>query len=310
MVSSLARPRPLCLLLAGLLLLICRSAEAASPLYDAVTRNDVRSVQTAILMGEAVNAPQEFGRTALHEAARSGYSQVVRLLLGSGADVDAKNLSGLTSLHLAAIWGHREVGELLLANCADVEARNVDRSTPLHLAVAAGHQDLAALLLANGASVNAERRGRVTPLRVALNYRHRELADMLRSSAGLVDAARVGALEGRLPAVGAVPPPSVEPVPDPSAARRGSVEHVQELLTELDYSPGEIDGSLGVRTVESIRGFQAEIGQVVTGAISECLVSRLEASVRQTGAAALDGVDLSDPTTPQPAEPRSSARIP
>ena len=310
MVSSPARPRPSCLLLAALLLLICQSAEAASPLYDAVTRNDVRSVQTAILTGEAVNAPQEFGRTALHEAARSGHSQLVRLLLASGADVDAKNLSGLTSLHLAAIWGHREVGELLLANCADVEARNVDRSTPLHLAVAAGHQDLAALLLANGAPVNAERRGRVTPLRVALNYRHWELADLLRSRAGLVDAARVGALEGRLPAVGAVPPPGVEPVPDPSAARRGSVKHVQELLTELDYSPGTIDGALGARTVESIRNFQAEIGQVVTGSISECLVSRLETGVSQSSDGAVDGVDLSDPPTRQPGEARSSARIP
>ncbi len=310
MVSSLARMRTLHMLLAGLLLLICRSADAASPLYDAVIRNDVRSVQTAILAGEDVNAPQEFGRTALHEAARSGRSQVVRLLLDRGADVDARNPSGLTPLHLAAIWGHRAVGELLLANCADVKATNVDRSTPLHLAVAADHRDLAALLLANGAPVNAERRGRVTPLRVALSYRHWELADLLRSRAGLVDSARVGALEGRLPAVGAVPPAGVEPVPDRGAARRGSVEQVQELLTELDYTPGPIDGALGARTIESIRDFQEDIGQIVTGSISECLVSRLLARVRQTRDVARDGVDLSDLPVPQPSDARSRVRIP
>ncbi len=309
-VSSLARPRTFYLLLAGLLLLICRSAEAVSPLYDAVTRNDVRSVQTAILAGEDVNAPQEFGRTALHEAARSGHSQVMRLLLNSGAEIDARNPSGLTPLHLAAIWGHRGAAELLLANCADVEATNVDRSMPLHLAVAADHADVAALLLANGAPVNAERRGRVTPLRVALNYRHWELADLLRSRAGLVDAARVGALEGRLPAVGTVPPAGVEPARDLATARRGSVEQVQELLTELDYTPGPIDGALGARTIESIRDFQAQIGQVVTGSISDCLISRLEARVRQTRDVAPDGVDLSDPAVPEPGEARSRVRIP
>ncbi len=308
--SSLARPRPLYLLSAGLLLLICRSAEGASPLYDAVTRNDLRSVQTAILAGEDVNAPQEFGRTPLHEAARSGHSQLVRLLLNAGAEIDVRNPSGLTPLHLASIWGHRGAAELLLANCADVEATNMDRSMPLHLAVAADHRALAALLLANGAPVNAERRGRVTPLRVALNYRHWDLADLLRGRAGLVDAARVGALEGRLPAVGTVPPAGVKPVPDLATARRGSVEQVQELLTELDYTPGPIDGALGARTIESIRDFQEDIGQIVTGSISECLVSRLLARVRQTRDVARDGVDLSDLPVPQPSDARSRVRIP
>ncbi len=310
MVSSLVRSRTFRTVLAGLLLLICRSAEAASPLYDAVTRNDVSSVRAAIVAGDDVNAPQEFGRTALHEAARSGRSYVVRLLLGSGANIDATNPSGLTPLHLAAIWGHADVAGLLLANCANVAATNLDRSTPLHLAVARGHQDLVAQLLANGAAVNAERRGRVTPLRVALNYRHWELADLLRSRAGLVDAARVGALEGRLPAVGAVPPAELESVPDPGAARRGSVEHVQELRTDLDYTPGPIDGALGARTVESIRSFQAEIGQVVTGSINECLVSRLEARLRQSQDVVPDGVDLSDRAVPRQGNAGPRARIP
>jgi ankyrin repeat protein len=298
MVSTLACPRAIGVLLASLLLAIWRPAAAASELYDAVMRNDVASVEAAIGEGAAVNNRQEYGRTALHLAARSGYSEVGALLLVNGAEVDARNPAGLTPLHMAAIWGHRDAAELLVENCANVNAESVDRSTPLHLAVAGGHRDVAELLLANDASVNAQRRGRVTPLRVALNYRHGEIAALLRSSAGLVDAARAGLVEGQLPEVAAVSPEiATEPDDPPGGARRGSVEHVQQLLTDLGYAPGPVDGRTGELTIGSIVSFQSEIRQVPTGRIGKCLVSRLEAAVRRSGDVAPDEVEVSGETT-------------
>ncbi len=280
--SLLACPRAIGILVAALLFAVCRPAPAASPLYDAVTRNDVATVRAEILRGADVNARQDYGRTPLHIAARSGHSEVAALLLAGGAEIDAANPSGLTPLHMSAIWGQADVAELLLANCAEVDAENVDRSTPLHLTVASGHSEVAELLLANGAEVNAQRRGRVTPLRVALNYRRWELAALLRDRAGLVDAARVGATDGGLPEVAAISPEiASDPADERRPGRRGRVEHVQELLTELGYDPGPVDGRMGGRTIESIRSFQSEIRQVVTGAIGACLVFRLEATVRE-----------------------------
>lgn len=298
MVSPLACPRAIGVLWIGLLLAIWQPPAAASDLYDAVMRNDVVSVEAAIAEGAAVNARQESGRTALHLAARSGYSEVGALLLVNGAKVDARNSARLTPLHMAAIWGYRDVAELLIENCANVDAVSVDRSTPLHLAVAGGHRDVAELLLANDASVNAQRRGRVTPLRVALNYRHEEVVALLRSRAGLVDAARVGLVEGLLPEVAAVSPETAFESDDtPGGARRGSVEHVQQLLTDLGYAPGPVDGRTGEQTMGSIVSFQSEIRQVPTGGISECLVSRLEAAARRAREAARNEVEPSGENT-------------
>lgn len=267
---------------AGLWLALVTSASADPALFDAVTRNDVAGVRAALLAGADVNARQEHGRTALHEAARAGHSEVAALLLAAGADIEATNPAGLTPLHVAALWGYWDTTDLLLANCADVDATNRDLSTPLHLAAAAGNREVAALLLTHGAEVNAQRRGRVTPLGVAVNHRHWDVADLLRSRSGLIDAARVGAAAGELPEVGAVPPQDLrEPARELWSSPRDGVEHVQEMLAELGYDPGPIDGRLGERTVESIRSFQAEIRQVVTGEIGACLVSQLEASVRE-----------------------------
>jgi ankyrin repeat protein len=54
-----------------------------------------------------VDAKSNGGRTPLHEAAFSGYKDVVELLLANKADVNAKNNDGQTPLHGAAIWGTR-----------------------------------------------------------------------------------------------------------------------------------------------------------------------------------------------------------
>ncbi|KAJ9654638.1 hypothetical protein H2201_008961, partial [Coniosporium apollinis] len=53
------------------------------------------------------------GRTALHEAARSGNEAMVQLLLEKGADSNAKDKGGTTALHLAAILGKEAVVHLL-----------------------------------------------------------------------------------------------------------------------------------------------------------------------------------------------------
>lgn len=50
----------------------------------------------------------------MHEAARLGRKDLVKLLLRSGADPDPRSEYGLTPLALAAQIGHTEIMELLL----------------------------------------------------------------------------------------------------------------------------------------------------------------------------------------------------
>jgi ankyrin repeat protein len=90
--------------------------------------------------GADVNSKDnKWGRTTLLEAANRGHEAVVRLLLGHGADVNAKNEWGQTALHEAAyIWkelyreasrGYEAVVQLLLDRGTDINAKDDDGRT-------------------------------------------------------------------------------------------------------------------------------------------------------------------------------------
>jgi ankyrin repeat protein len=59
----------------------------------------------------------------------------VRLLLAAGADVNRKDLTGQTALHGAARWGWTEVVPFLAAHNANVSAKDAQGMTPLDLAL-------------------------------------------------------------------------------------------------------------------------------------------------------------------------------
>ena len=56
------------------------------------------------------------------------------------------------------------------------------------------------------------------------------------------------------------------------------IHRVQMALTELGYTPGEIDGRMGEQTREAIRTFEADRGWDVTGGISDRLLAELTGS--------------------------------
>lgn len=99
--------------------------------------------------GRKINGLNEsdFQAGPLYWAAQKGNSEVVRLLLASGAQVDLPDLYGCTALHAAAFEGHEETAELLLSNGADPNERDDDQWTPLHAAVLRGHEKLIRLLV-------------------------------------------------------------------------------------------------------------------------------------------------------------------
>ena len=89
------------------------------------------------------------GRTALHYAALSGQTQVVRLLVKKyKCPVECRDNDGDTPLHKAAARGHTRVVEVLLSELgADVEACNKNNNTALHRAALSVHNNVVALLV-------------------------------------------------------------------------------------------------------------------------------------------------------------------
>jgi peptidoglycan hydrolase-like protein with peptidoglycan-binding domain len=53
------------------------------------------------------------------------------------------------------------------------------------------------------------------------------------------------------------------------------VLRAQQLLSELGYNPGPLDGIPGPRTRAAIESFQQSLGQPVTGQVTPGLLDRL-----------------------------------
>lgn len=76
------------------------------------------------------------------------------------------------------------------------------------------------------------------------------------------------------------PPPSSE-----------QIRHVQEMLEDLGYDPGPVDGVAGARTLAAIRQYQANINLPPTGKITPELVRLLEVAVAVKRAAEQNEVE-------------------
>ena len=122
-------------------------------------------------------------KISIHQAAKDGNTEAIKLDLADGTDVNAKDDNGITPLHNVAEEGHKEIAELFIAAGADVNAKNNLGGTPLHEAAASGHKEIVEVLVAKGADVNANIGG-WTPLHLAIDEGHTEIADLLRKHGG------------------------------------------------------------------------------------------------------------------------------
>jgi hypothetical protein len=119
----------------------------------AAAHNDAETVKILLDRGLDINATDDQGRTALHQAIHWGPHNVGRLL-EKGAKVNVKTKSGETPLMLAAQASHPEVVTMLLDKKAEVNARDAEDRTALMYAAKAGRLANARALLGHGANVH------------------------------------------------------------------------------------------------------------------------------------------------------------
>lgn len=125
--------------------------QSGAALALATRSNFVTIVKLLVEAGVDVNYEDEDGETALHMAARNGYTECARVLLeGSGAtkanvDVPEKNFAW-TPLFIACVDGHLPIVELLVAAGADLQRCDNSGWTAKEHAALRGHMVLASRL--------------------------------------------------------------------------------------------------------------------------------------------------------------------
>ncbi len=160
-----------------------------SPLYEAAMVGDVSKVKALIEDGFDVNVTDDCGRTALIEASRRGYDEIVYALLAAGADVNAQTGAGFTldyrvkhmcplgytALSEAAQRGHQKTVHLLLKAGADVGSN----SKALRNAAGSGHQVIVRMLLDAGHEIDVKDALGGTALSVSAMMGHADIVRIL-----------------------------------------------------------------------------------------------------------------------------------
>jgi ankyrin repeat protein len=122
------------------------------------------------------------GRTALSLAARHGHEAIASLLLEHGAEVEAINNAGETALHEATFGDHLTVIEVLVVQGhANVDAQDSSGHTPLMMATDLGRDWAVRLLVQKGADVKLKDELGRTALDLAMRRRNKAVVQYLES---------------------------------------------------------------------------------------------------------------------------------
>lgn len=116
--------------------------EAAAQGKNAVVDLLLHSSSGSATSSELVNSPDKEGQTALLVAAERGNREMIEKLLQKGADKDHADHRGRTALLVATKNGSRDIVDLLVRHRAKHICENSGGRTPLRLAVANGDEAL------------------------------------------------------------------------------------------------------------------------------------------------------------------------
>jgi hypothetical protein len=173
-----------------LLLIFCTLAVLA--FGWAVTAREQDPSQTTAAPQEPQQTKEEPAQTELHQAARDGRIETLRIRLAQGMNPDARDRAGRTPLLDAVKAGQVEAVRLLLAAGASVNTTSSAGRTALIEAAEFGRNDAARILIDSGADLNASQRGWGSPLEAAERTGNNELAAMLRKAGARSSGRSVG----------------------------------------------------------------------------------------------------------------------
>jgi ankyrin repeat protein len=152
--------------------------------WTAISFAEMCGKRIASHLRKVMERSPEATEVGLHDAARAGLVERVRVLLNQGGAVDARDALCRTALQWAVIAGRVEVVRLLLQRGANADAADRRGFTPL--ALVEDSPEIVRLLLAHGADPNADLGGGITVLLALARFQPPEvLAPLIDAGANL-----------------------------------------------------------------------------------------------------------------------------
>ena len=145
-------------------------------------------IQELVKAGAGTEARDKHGNTPLLLAAENGHPETVCALSAAGAAIDACNGHGEQAVHLAAKNGHTQTFCGLVDAGASVDVCNKHGETAVHLAAKNGHTDTVVQLVASGAPFDSFDQMGCTPLVHAIQDGFTETAHELRKAGATLEA--------------------------------------------------------------------------------------------------------------------------
>lgn len=166
-----------------------KASDGSTPLSMAA-KSGFTDVMTILLDHGAEIRGFRGSAVPLLDAARRGQTEAVSLLLERGGDIHGKSSAGRTALHEAVGGGHGTTLTLLLDKGADANATTRSTWTVLHSAVTACQEEFVSELLQHGATLNTQTYEGETALHIAASRGFDSIISQLMDAGaapGLVD---------------------------------------------------------------------------------------------------------------------------
>jgi len=156
------------------------SSAKLESLYDAAFYGNTEEVSKRLASGEDPNQIElDVNSTPLIAAILEGHSEIVDILLESGAKPDFIGFEGQLSTHVAAWCGHLDILKKLDSLGVSLDAKDDDGYTPLHLAAQNGHEDTVKFLAGKNVNLSSLTDEGFTPAALALQYHHESTAKLI-----------------------------------------------------------------------------------------------------------------------------------
>lgn len=157
------------------------SEEANEQLIDAIERNDLGAVKSALQNGANVNALRDGGFPALMVAIeKEADFDIIKFLLENKADPNFKTVRA-SALILAVRNDDSDATKLLLENKADPNLKSLYGYTALMWAASNGNLNIVELLLDHGADPHAKNKDGKTAESIARERRYNDIADFIKN---------------------------------------------------------------------------------------------------------------------------------